>query len=325
MLSEAELQQVKEHLRKKQTGWIKNYNKEELIEICESLEVDVKDFKTLEEIRTSLLLHLKKIYSSEENSTRVIRKMTSFGNLQQFKKGSNWITLESQMDAFITLNDIDDTKKTALLLTQISTEVFEELQAISDEEIKSLNITQLKKKLSELYTPKKNTQLHRQQFKTRKQKPEETIREYYVALQTLAKKCNFEKAEIKGQLRDQLIAGTSSRNIKYEFLKSAEQDLQKLITLAEIIEVTDTETDLLSSTKAPESETPVYAIKTKGIYNSNSRTQDNMNRRSNFVHSKNQIKRGTTANSTICYCCGGKNHLKAECYLRNKYCNECGK
>lgn len=27
---------------------------------------------------------------------------------------------------------------------------------------------------------------------------------------------------------------------------------------------------------------------------------------------------------TICYCCGGKKHIRSECYLRNKYCSECG-
>lgn len=162
----------------------------------------------------------------------------------------------------------------------------------------------------------------------------EAIGEYYVALQTMAKKCSFEGKEMQGQLRDQLIAGTNSRNIKYELLKSAEQEIDKLVALAETIEIADAEADLLTTqklkqnTNSEDTESTVYSIKARNKQGSRSRQPNSSGRKfqDNTSGTQPTEQKSTSADSSErCYCCGGRNHKRLECTLRFKFCSECGK
>lgn len=104
------------------------------------------------------------------------------------KKGDSWKVFERQLDAYVKLNDIGEDKAAMLLITRLSPKVFEELQAVCEpEDPLTVKYTELKEKLAGVYAPKENDHLVRFSFRERKQAENESIKEFFLALQTLAK------------------------------------------------------------------------------------------------------------------------------------------
>lgn len=112
---------------------------------------------------------------------------------------------KTPLEAFIQLNGVNNDKKTALLLTQVSQEIFAEIPAIcKNEQPLTLGYEALKDKLEKHYNPKLNKQLQRFAFRDHTQGIRESIQDFTTALRKLARKCEFSATEINSQLKDQL-------------------------------------------------------------------------------------------------------------------------
>ncbi|XP_046595336.1 uncharacterized protein LOC124294411 [Neodiprion lecontei] len=277
-----------------------------------------------------------------------------FGNIEPFRKGGNWSAFVQQLEAFSMLNNIAADKKAALLLTQVSQEVFAEIPAICETETPlSLTYEALKEKLESHYQPKPNQQLQRFSFRARKQGRNESIRDFVTALRSLALKCQFQTNEINSQLKDQLITGVYNQRVRYELLKaSADESFENLLRLAKTVELADAKAaslgtpNVVNTGSTPDNNTTVAQdADIHTIQTGRNRTATNRGR-GNFYgqasrrgwsaprgggrgqqRSQNQQSQGagrTAGSERICFCCGGTNHIKANCSLQNKYCSECG-
>lgn len=123
--------------------------------------------------------------------------MSRLDQVESFKKNGDLPSFLDQLQAYITLNDIAETKKESLLLTLLSPEVYKELK-LKCEPIALINFKydDLKQKLNDLYNPDKGEYLSRFTFRERKQKLDESVQEYLSVLKSLAQKCKFSAMEM---------------------------------------------------------------------------------------------------------------------------------
>ena len=109
-----------------------------------------------------------------------------------------------------------------LLLTYLLPEVYNELKAECEPTVvETMEFKALTEKLTELYEPDKGEYSARFVFRGRKQKPTESIQDYLLALKKLSTPCKSSSAELSSQLKDQLIAGVSSKLVRYELFKES--------------------------------------------------------------------------------------------------------
>ncbi|XP_033213671.1 uncharacterized protein LOC117170748 [Belonocnema kinseyi] len=236
---------VTEGFRERKSAWIYTFQKVDLIKVCERYNIKCSDKDTLDELRKKISAVIKETNKEEtvDDKNKVSSgsefKMSFAGTMiELFKKGNNWNAFEKQLGAFIALNNVEDSKKSALLITRLSSAVSEELLSVCENvDPLTLDYAALISKLSTLYEPKGNEHLSRFTFRDRKQKEGESIKDYMVALRGLVTKCKFGTNETKGQLKDQLISGVKSKTIRYELLKESDKTLDKLLKLAETVEM----------------------------------------------------------------------------------------
>lgn len=282
--------------------------------------------------------------------------MPLLGHVEPYKKKANLNSILDQLEAYALLNDVDNTKKSKLLLTFLSTEVYDELK--SDYEpalVTTLSWDEIKSKLKKLYDPDKGEYSARVIFRDRKQKQHESIEEYILALRRLSIKCKFSATELKTQLKDQLISGVNSKLMNYELLKEAEKkNLDEILEVAKTVEIangkaSDVENKEETTNTAEEKETSMHQMNTsrdgqdtkqqyfKGRRNGNfqqQRSNFNNNNNGNFSRRQQQQRQqnakqqqGINAQANVnnfCKYCGKNNHLIFQCSLRFKYCSECG-
>ncbi|XP_063534987.1 uncharacterized protein LOC134744969 [Cydia strobilella] len=218
--------------------------------------------------------------------------------------GDNWEVFEQQLESLILLNDVPEEKKVALLITKITSNVFETLQILCKTK-KPITLTykELCDTLTEKYKHTKTPLLDRAEFRRRNQLPTESVDDYVLNLRKLSRKCQFKDEE--DQIKEKLVDGVYSKLIKFELMKqSAEAKLEDLIKLAKTVESAykqangEEETSNISYVK-PNSKMP----------------------RQRYAPSKKNNNNNTKSK---CFCCGKDNHMKKDCTLKTKFCSECG-
>ena len=119
-----------------------------------------------------------------------------------------------RLDCYFEANNVDDKKKSSILLTVLGSEAYTILRNLVAPDLPATKTyTELCKFLTNYYTPKINIVAARFNFYSRKQLGHETIGQYTNTLRQLASKCDF-KTFLNDALRDQLIIGLSSGAIK---------------------------------------------------------------------------------------------------------------
>ena len=95
--------------------------------------------------------------------------------------------------------------------------------------------------LSALFTKPTNVILARHLLGIRKQKPGEALDEYYQALKTLCKDCDFRAVDAANhrnqRIRDIFIAGLQSDSIKQRVLEDSKTDLEDIYNQARTLEL----------------------------------------------------------------------------------------
>ncbi|XP_063380882.1 uncharacterized protein LOC134667408 [Cydia fagiglandana] len=285
------------------TGWIYKLSKIELQEYLNKLKITFDEQQTVDELRQILVKYCKKKQNINASQPKMSHAHITHLNLQPFD-GTKWECFEQQLECYIALNDVPQEKKVPLLLTKITPQVFEILTSLCNtKKPSSLSYVELTTILKNKYVPKKSIVLERATFRSRNQLPNEKIEDYVTELRKLASKCQFKDSE--DQLKEKFIDGVHSKLIKFELLKAdTSQTLEDYITLARTVEAALKETG-----QKAEVEAYVY-------YQQTNRNKSFQGRPTRGKPSMNK--------ATRCFCCGGHNHLRSECTLRQKYCSECG-
>lgn len=301
-------------------SFIYECNKRQLIALALQLPLEIPENPTVEQLRKDLSEYLKTNSATKENlssepSTAEVKHTNKpsakmAGDLKQFD-GNNWEAFEKQLECIIILNDIKEEKKVPLLITKLSTSVFDNLMNVCQP------ISPLKKTYAELcqllrqnYTQTQSTTINRWEFRRRNQIQGETIEDYVKELRKLARVCKFTDTE--DQVKKKFIEGVASNLIKFELIKNSELTLDKVIILAKGVEAAIKTSNTTDSSQNPGTVASMF--------------QNVTQRSKSFNRNKEQRPRNMPSNSEKkCFCCGKNNHVRAECSLIRKYCSECGR
>ncbi len=140
-------------------------------------------------------------------------------DIQQFKPyegpaslSNRWTGWLKRFERFVVAMDIKDTtRKRSLLLYLAGSEVEKIFETIPDNgEEKDYDVAA--KKLTEYFSPKKNTMYEIHLFRKAQQRQGETIDQFYTRLCQLAKTCEF--ADEKHEIKIQLIERCSSARVR---------------------------------------------------------------------------------------------------------------
>ena len=157
--------------------------------------------------------------------------------------------------------------------------------------------------------PKQNVTIERYRFNTRVQGKQETIDQYMTELRLIAKNCSF--GNLENQLvRDRLVCGTNSEEVRQRLLSVEELTLDKAISICQAHEEAKKNSQYLSDNPAVE----VCDLKKKsGRGTQRSATSTYKSRDSSDPSSK-----------TVCSNCGSQ-HPKKQCPAFGKQCRKCNK
>lgn len=277
-------------------------NKNQLLELAKQLHLEHETNWNIERLRKLISIHLKA-------SSETIKM--AFCDLKQFD-GTNWDAFEKQMECVIIMNNVKDEKKVPLLITKLSTTVFDNLINICEP------VSPVKKSYEDLCTILKRNyckttspMINRSEFRRRNQNQGENIEEYVSVLRKLAKKCNF--TDIEDQIKEKFIEGITSNTIKFELLKNCELQLEELIFLAKSVEAAIITSNRIDQTPEHGNMVPMY--------------NNTVQNKKNFSWKKTQTANSSSVkkNERKCFCCGKTNHIRINCTLTKKYCSECGR
>lgn len=297
---------VDEWIKQGRKTWIQQKNKGELIEIANKLAQQEKflDSHSIDEIRRYLREYVDARKTNDSASSGVI--MASITSLEIFA-GENWIAYQQQFECFILLNDVPEEKKVPLLITKLSTSVYDLLTTLCTPTapVKE-SYENICEKLKKHYHPVKNYALHQAEFRKRCQKPNETIDQYVVELKKLSKNCNFKSLD--EEIKERLLNGTYYDSVKFELLKQADQSLDILMNIGKTVE---TAYKLAFNHEKEQEQTQMFHLEKKNI---------NRNKPGGFRQNTSPLNKQNVS----CFCCGKNGHMKLQCSLREKFCSECG-
>ncbi|XP_061718199.1 uncharacterized protein LOC133525825 [Cydia pomonella] len=166
--------------------------------------------------------------------------------------GRDFDTFELQLQCLISLNNVPEDKKVALLITKITPKVLETLNHIcAPAKPTEKSFTDLIKLLEDRYNKSTSIPVDRAEFRKCNQKAEESIEDYIIRLKKAAKKCNFK--DFKDQVKEKLIDGVYSSLVKFELLKNGNQTLDELTTLARTVEAAWLQTKMKMPLEEPAS------------------------------------------------------------------------
>ncbi|CAK1597242.1 unnamed protein product [Parnassius mnemosyne] len=294
-------------------SWIQEKTKEELIEIANILAKETKflDTHTIKDVRK----YLREYVDKQKEKIRTVRLITSPSSISTMNSittlevftGENWNAYQQQFECFIVLNDIPEEKKVPLLITKLSTNVYDLLTTLCTP-ISPVTETynNICEKLRKYYHPLKNYALYQAEFRSRCQKPNETIDQYIMELKRLSKYCNFKN--LNEEIKERLLNGTYCDSVKFELLKQADQPLESLINIGKTVE---TAYKLVFNNEKEQEKSQMFKI--QGKY---------FNRNHSVIARQNVNP--AIQQSITCFCCGKNGHIKAHCTLREKFCSECG-
>jgi hypothetical protein len=290
-------------------AWIQEKSKEELITIANELAKDTIFDKScsIDEVRKYLREYIVEKKQEGEIGGRLRSGsviMSAITGLEVFK-GINWKAYQQQFECFVLINDIPKEKKVPLLITKLSTEVYELLTTLC---VPTLPVNEtyenICQKLDKYYHPIKNKALHQAEFRKRCQKPNESIEEYIIELKKLSKNCEFKN--LNEELKERLLNGAYRDAVKFELLKEADKSLDMLINIGKTTEIAY---KLAFNHEKEQEQTQMFQFQRKKYYKN----------RNGGVQPNSSINQNIT-----CYCCGKIGHLKAQCSLKDKFCSECG-
>ena len=224
--------------------------------------------------------------------TPTMRALSSFN-----PETTTWQRYFWKMERYFHVNHIidDETKKTMLFLA-----IGDDNEALlwdgcGDSTPDSLDYAELCQILTDHYSEKRSEIAERYEFFLRKQRPEESIKEYVAALRKSATYCDFTNngawpGRIEEALRDALVFGLHENTVRQALLTELNLTLDKAIKIAESI---------LSASKSK------LMGQSEGVH------------RLASAHKKSQ--------DVKCYRCGGNRHKPDDCPFRQQKCFNCNK
>lgn len=225
---------------------------------------------------------------------------------------SKWDAWIKRFNRFVVGMDVKDpTRKRALLLYLAGPEVeriFETLPETGEDKEYDIAV----QKLTAYFSPKKNTLYEIHLFRQARQRPDETMDQFYTRLRQLAKTCEFTDAD--KEIKIQLVQQCQSSRVRKKALRD-NPSLDDLLSFARSIELSDKQAAILETQRSPEEK--IYFAQTQpGRIPSKS-----LPRGPPPLHDRG------ISRTKFCYRCGGPfpHQDPRSCPAINKRCNACGR
>lgn len=221
-------------------------------------------------------------------------------------------TYEERFAQFIEANGIDEKKERAVFLSVVGAKTFSLLtDLVAPKKPSETPLKDILKALRDFYVPKKNVLSERYSFRARKQQSGESLAEYVAALKGLAASCAF-GATLEEQLRDQLVYGISSKELRTKLLSAAYgQELSWAKVMDTVNNFECTATSLKTFQQAP--------LRTDSVRTS---YKGNAGAYGTVAHDR---KKSQGTRDTACYRCLGEGHQAASCKYKDFQCRACNK
>lgn len=169
-----------------------------------------------------------------------VQKVAMLGRMDPFIPGEDFEVYMKRLKMYFIANGIPDSLKAAVLITVMGNETFQILDSLfSPEDPCEKTFDQIVDKLKNQFKPMVIVAAERYKLYTRKQKVNEPIAEYVVALKHLAQSCNF-GTFLADALRDAFIIGIQNQKIRKRLL-SEELDFDKAYKIASSMELANVE------------------------------------------------------------------------------------
>ncbi len=252
-----------------------------------------------------------------EDEIRVAKVSTVLGTIEPFDPASDrWECWEERLDAYFEVNDVDDRKKTLLLINFLGAEQYRLLSTLTaPEKPNKLDFKTLVALMREQYTSKRLMMKERALFYSRTQLAGETLTTFDTTLKTLADKCAF-GAYLDDMLRDRFILGIRSEDVRKRLMVEEKIDHKKAFEMARAIEQ-------INRDETKNSGDPIFFTKQQqGIFRPPFRGRGRGRGRGGGVGRGGPP--GKDDSRRPCGGCGGA-HPRLQCFAQNLKCLNCGK
>ncbi|RXN38340.1 Retrovirus-related Pol poly from transposon [Labeo rohita] len=220
---------------------------------------------------------------------------------------------EERFAQFVEANGIEKSKQRAVFLSVVGAKTFSLLtDLLAPKRQSETPLTDILKALRDIYVPKKNVLSERYSFRARKQLNGESLAEYVAALKGLASTCEF-GASLEEQLRDQLVYGICSKDLRARLLSAA---YSEQLTWSKVLDTVNNFECTVSSLKAFQhapmrTDSVIYAKPEREPPGAEERTPGKGRR------DKSEL--------TPCYRCLVKGHAASNCKYKDFQCRACDK
>ena len=218
----------------------------------------------------------------------------------------SWLCYQERLDQYFVANDVVDEKKVPALLSLIGSSSYRLLRDICHPDLPSTkDYKTLCDKLKDHFSPKPLVIAERFRFHKRDQHPDESVKDFNVALRKLSEYCDF-GANLLDSLRDRFVCGLRNDAIQKKLLSVDKLTHEKALEIALAMESASKDVIELQNKQIPVQKIKIRKPK---------KTAEKQYHKSDKQPQK----------STACYHCARTNHNPFECKFKNSICYKCQK
>ena len=139
------------------------------------------------------------------------RTSFSAGKVMKYNHGADWEAYTEQLDFYFLANGVtDDQTKKAILLSNVSTETYQQLKDLlvpSTSKDAEVTYSAIVDRLQKYTKPEKSALVARYEFDNRSRQVDESVSDYVATLKHLGSECKFSDVKQAERLRDCLVSG----------------------------------------------------------------------------------------------------------------------
>ncbi|UYV82259.1 K02A2.6-like [Cordylochernes scorpioides] len=216
----------------------------------------------------------------------------------------NLVPIGSRLEQFLILEEANEEKKRAYLLTLIGGKAYDTLKNLCSPKLpREYKYEELIEKLVEYFSPRRSIIVERFMFFGRIQKETESVSEYLVEIKRLASTCGFGEF-LKEFLRDKLVCGLRNAKIQRRILSEGDVPLARVVEIALSMEAAEKNTRIFHVNEPVDSVDKIRAE----VRNRYDREQ-----KRKCIHCGRLHKDLCRFREATCFRCGKRGHLATIC------------
>ncbi|UYV70704.1 K02A2.6-like [Cordylochernes scorpioides] len=229
------------------------------------------------------------------------------------EKNENFCSFIERLEQFLILEEANEEKKRAYLLTLIGGKAYDTLKNLCSPKLpKEYKYEELIEKLVDYFSPRRSIIVERFMIFGRIQKETESVSEYLVEIKRLASTCGFGEF-LKESLRDKLVCGLRNAKIQRRILSEGDVPLARVVGIALSMEAAEKNTRIFHVNEPADSVDKIRAE----VRNRYDREQ-----KRKCIYCGRLHKDLCRFREATCFRCGKRGHLATICRSREEHTSE---